>query len=102
MPIDAMSVGRRVVACVAVVCAADGVRHVETGATPGAVLARLAAYVRRHASDRLWPADARHVGRLLARGRVEAAVRHYFAAPARWDEEWLLWGPGDAPGGVAV
>ncbi len=82
---------RTAAACVAVVCAPDGVLLVEAGPTRDVVLARLAEYVRRHAADRLWPADARRVHRLLDRGMHEGAVRQYFAAPARWDEEWLHW-----------
>ena len=88
-----MITDRTAAECVAVVCAPDGVLTVEAGPTRDAVLARLADYVGRHAADRLWPADARRVRRLLVRGLLDAAVRHYFAAPARWDEEWLLWSP---------
>jgi hypothetical protein len=94
-PLDPARADRTAVGCVAVVCAPDGVRLVEVGPTRDAVLARLVSYVRRYAPNQLWPADARRVHRLLARGLLDAAVRHYFDAPARWDEEWLWWSPAD-------
>ena len=51
----------------------------------------VARYVRRHADDQLWPADARDVRALLEGGRLDAAIGRYFAlVGARWDKEWLV------------
>ena len=75
----------------AVVYALDGVRLVTAAPTRRALVEQLAEYVRRHAGERLWPADARQVDQLLAHGAQEEAVELYFGVVGdRWDEEWVL------------
>jgi hypothetical protein len=75
---------------VAVVRAADGVRLAVAAPTSRGIVARLARYVRARAPETLWPADARRVRRLLARGERWPAIVEYFATVGRrWDEETL-------------
>ena len=89
-PAARASTARTALAHAAIGHAADGVRFVALGRSRAAVLAQLGAYVGRNAGERLWPAAARSVRRLLRAGAVDAAVAAYFAAVgARWDEEWL-------------
>ena len=76
---------------VAVVVAWDRVRFTAAAASRPQLLQDVARYVRRHADDQLWPADARDVRALLEAGRLEAAIGRYFAlVGARWDKEWLV------------
>jgi hypothetical protein len=75
---------------VAVVHAADGVRHLVAAHSGEELIGALADYVRRRAGTQLWPRSARRVLDLLERGRAEAAVRLYFALTgSRWDQEHL-------------
>jgi hypothetical protein len=77
----------------AVVYAADGVRLVATAASHPALTRRIADYVQKHASDRLWPRDAYLVHQALADAAHEVAVELYFAfVGQRWDEEWIVLG----------
>ena len=76
---------------VAVVHASDGVRFAEVADSRPQLVRRLAEYVRRRAGHQLRADHARHVGGLLARGELEAAVEVYFRLVGkRWDEEWLV------------
>ena len=76
---------------VAVVYGPGDVRHVAAAESRAALAVRLADYVRQHAGNQLWPADARRLRRLLAARRFEAAVEHYFTSVGgRWDEERLV------------
>jgi hypothetical protein len=95
---------------VAVVYGVNEVRYLTAAASRAALAVRLAAYVRQHAANQLWPVDARRLRRLLAARQYEAAVEHYFASVGgRWDEERLMIkaidmgpGPGAAPLPVAA
>jgi hypothetical protein len=76
---------------VAVVHASDGVRFAEVAGSRAQLVRRLAEYVRLRAGHQLRADHARHVGGLLARGELEAAVEVYFRLVGeRWDEEWLV------------
>ena len=76
---------------VAIVSARDGVRLVAACRTERELLRRLARYVIHHATWQLWPADARRVRSLVARGALVAAIDCYFARVGeRWDDERLL------------
>lgn len=76
---------------VAVVHAADGVRLAVAAASRAELVRRLAEYVRRRGRYVLLPDHARHLGSLLARGELEAAVEAYFGRVGqRWGEEWLV------------
>lgn len=69
---------------------ADGVRFVAIADSDAEPTRQLAEYVECHASEQLWPADARHVSGLLRKGHQGEAVDYYFRkVGARWDEEWL-------------
>lgn len=77
----------------AVVYAPDGVRLVAVASSRRALARRIAAYVEQHASERLWPSDARLVHQLLAEAAHEQAAELYFALVGqRWDEEWIVLG----------
>jgi hypothetical protein len=74
----------------AVVHSADGIRFVATAASPDALLARLAAYVRGRCDDMLWTDAARQVRALLDDGDLHAAITRYFERTGeRWDRERL-------------
>jgi hypothetical protein len=76
---------------IAIVHAWDGVRFAAAAASRAELVRRLADHVRRRAPHTLWPADARHVRSLLARGELEAAVEVYFGRVGeRWEQEWLV------------
>jgi len=76
---------------VAVVYGVNDVRHIAAAESRAALAVKLADYARRNAVNQLWPGDARRLLRLLAAGRFEAAVEHYFASVGgRWDEERLV------------
>jgi hypothetical protein len=76
---------------VALVYAPDGVRLAVACRTAGALARRLSRYVLEHATHQLWPDDAERVRLLAKRGKLEAAVAHYFARVGeRWDEERLV------------
>jgi hypothetical protein len=73
------------------VYAPDGVRLVATASSRRALTRRIADYVERHASERLWPNDARLVHQLLGEAAHEEAAELYFALVGqRWDEEWII------------
>ncbi len=75
---------------VAIVHAADGVRHLVAARSADELFGELADYVRRHAPKQLFPSGAKRVLGLLERGNADGAVRLYFAlAGRRWDEERL-------------
>jgi hypothetical protein len=75
---------------VAIVHAADGVRHLVAARSADELFGELADYVRRHAPKQLFPRSAKRVLDLIERGRADAAVRLYFSlAGRRWDEERL-------------
>jgi len=85
------STGERRVIHVAVVVAWDRVRFTASAPSRAQLLQHVARYVRRHADQQLWAADARDVRALLEGGRLEAAVERYFAlVGGRWDKEWLV------------
>jgi hypothetical protein len=76
---------------VGIVHSADGVRFATAAGSRAELVQRLAEYVGRRAPDVLWTGDARHVGALLVRGELEAAVEVYFGRVGdRWDPEWLV------------
>lgn len=76
---------------VAVVHSVNGVRLVTAATSRVALAERLADYVRQHAGNQLWPRDARRLRRLLAAGRLDAAIETYFGSVGeRWDEERLV------------
>jgi hypothetical protein len=74
-----------------IVYALDGVRFVAAATSRGALMRRVADYVRQRAGESLWGTDARHVHELLARAAHEDAIELYFAVVGqRWDEEWFV------------
>lgn len=75
---------------IAVVCTATEVRML-TGAPSRADLERrLVTYVRKNATQFLWPVDSAQVLRLLEEGRPNEAISLYFSAVGdRWDREFL-------------
>lgn len=75
---------------VAAVCTAAEVRMLTGAPSPVDLERRLAAYVRRNATQLLWPADSARVLRLLEKGRPDQAISLYFSAVGdRWDHEFL-------------
>jgi hypothetical protein len=76
---------------VAVVHAADGVRHTAVAGTRRDLIARIAEYVRQRGDHALRDDHVRHLRGLLVRRELEAAVELYFGLVGeRWDEEWLV------------
>lgn len=90
---------------IGVVGYSGGVRHLVAGCSRAEVYGQLARYVLAAADAQLYPADAEAVRRLVATGRGEDAVNHYFeAVGSRWDREWLEIRPAriDGPGNDSV
>lgn len=84
---------------VAVVHAGGRIRFVTAAPSRTHLVAQLARYVRDQAPSQLWPEGARRVQHLLAEGRPQAAVDHYFThAGERSDREKLVLGT--APAGA--
>ncbi|HKS07096.1 MAG TPA: hypothetical protein VJR92_12370 [Gemmatimonadaceae bacterium] len=74
----------------AVVHAEDGVRFVAAAPNAANVTQQLLRYVAERCDHALWPDDARDVHLMIAAGRVDDAIAHYFAhVGARWDAERL-------------
>ena len=75
----------------AVVHAADGVRHTAVAGTRRELIRHIAEYVRQRGDHALRDDHARHLRGLFARRELEAAVELYFGLVGqRWDEEWLV------------
>jgi hypothetical protein len=72
---------------VALIWADDGPRLLTAAPTREAVLERVAGYVSVYAPHQLGPEDAACVAELLDGGSHGDAIRHYFEADRRWDEE---------------
>lgn len=84
---------------VAVVFAGSRIHFVTAAPSRTHLIARLARYVRDQAPRHLWPDDARQVLQLVADGRPQAAVHHYFGhVGERGDREQLVLGT--APAGA--
>lgn len=75
---------------VAAVCTAAEVRMLAGALAPADLERRLAAYVRRNATQLLWPTESARVLRLLEQGQSDEAISVYFSAVGdRWDQEFL-------------
>lgn len=76
---------------VAIVCTRDTLRFSAAATTRAELVEQIAEYVRFHAEEQLWPADASEVDRLLDDGLLEPAIERYFTlVGGRWDDEWLV------------
>ena len=76
---------------VAVVCTRDAVRFATAATSRRELVERVADYVRTHAPEQLWPAQASEVARLLDDNLLEPAIESYFSLVGeRWDDEWLV------------
>lgn len=75
---------------VAAVCTAPEVRMLTGAPSPAHLERRLAAYVRRNATQLLWSTESGRVLRLLEQGRPDEAISLYFSTVGdRWDQEFL-------------